>query len=795
MNVKTDKPILIIPVGAPGSGKNHWINSLNQKLIDEGFERNKLISVIEMDTIRKSLPRIEKEDEPSQLYNRAVAFLAKEALQVNMDYRKTVAYNATNLKPEYIDSLLSVARDKGYEPVFVTFDVPLDVLKERNITRPKEDHVPEKIIENMYKQYQSLLDSAYWRKIQQKYTVVKEEEFQFLEAKTHEFKGDVYVFGDIHGNYEALDNFFKEHPISNENTYIFVGDYLDRGTEKGIVDMYEFLKEHINDENFYFLEGNHEQWLRFWTEDLFIKYRGFKDTKKVLEENGFTKEETKEILNNMSDRIFFKIKDKEYYVVHGGFLKELDKKMALIMDGSYLMRGEKDPESKTLYETPISDKYKGEMRQIHGHRSDDGFSEKAVKSTGKENDIDITAHNNTISLVDREAVDDNGFLRVLKISQDNEMKLFRIEGENKYHAYVKEDGTVTEEVGLETHDYQIFDNPLIRTNVLHEYDNGSMMYSVNFRKNVFFDHLWDENTEKARGLFLLVDNDKNVKVVARGYDKFFNAEEREGSGNPEMTPFEEKLAKFPKNEEVRAYRKENGFLGMVSVVNGELHFFSKSTDQSDFSKMVEENFLKSCSSPDYVKNYLEKHDLTLTVEVIDPKRDPHIIEYSEPKVVGLDLVKNQLLTKKIDYEELKEFCQNAGIEHKELLFSWPNKEAFEKDYHNNIFNQDAKVKNTEGVVIECGDSMMKVKTDFYNMWKSARKFKESLARGKGKQSTNDIEAYIKDNIEELKDLPIIEVRKEYVNHRTKQTLEEISKKMDEIICSQERSLHSYNQTK
>ena len=130
-----------------------------------------------------------------------------------------------------------------------------------------------------------------------------------------------------------------------------------------------------------------------------------------------------------------------------------------------------------------------EMCQIHGHRSDDGFSEKAVKSAGKENDVDITAHNNTISLVDREAVDDNGFLRVLKISQDNEMKLFRVEGENKYHAYIKEDGTVTEEVGLETHDYQIFDNPLIRTNVLHEYDNGSMMYSVNFRKNVFFDHL------------------------------------------------------------------------------------------------------------------------------------------------------------------------------------------------------------------------------------------------------------------------------------------------------------------
>ena len=54
---------------------------------------------------------------------------------------------------------------------------------------------------------------------------------------------------------------------------------------------------------------------------------------------------------------------------------------------------------------------------------------------------------------------------------------------------------------------------------------------------------------------MLVDNDKNVKVVARGYDKFFNAEEREGSGNPEMTPFEEKLAKFPKNEDTVEEKK------------------------------------------------------------------------------------------------------------------------------------------------------------------------------------------------------------------------------------------------
>ena len=161
MNVKTDKPILIIPVGAPGAGKNHWINEINEKLVNYGFEDEQLVSVIEMDAIRAALPKMKKGEPVPQMFNKRVAEFAKDILQDVLAYRKPTVYNATNLKSEYINSLLSLAEESGYEPIFVTFDVPLEILLERNTTRPKEDRVDETIVNGMYKNYQKLINSSY----------------------------------------------------------------------------------------------------------------------------------------------------------------------------------------------------------------------------------------------------------------------------------------------------------------------------------------------------------------------------------------------------------------------------------------------------------------------------------------------------------------------------------------------------------------------------------------------------------------------------------------------------------
>lgn len=92
--------------------------------------------------------------------------------------------------------------------------------------------------------------------------------------------------------------------------------------------------------------------------------------------------------------------------------------------------------------------------------------------------------------------------------------------------------------------------------------------SFNFTRDAFYDKKWDEQTTKARGLFI---NTANGTVVARSYPKFFNINERaETRFNMLQYRF-----KFP----VTAYVKENGFLGMVSYNPETDDFFiaSKST--------------------------------------------------------------------------------------------------------------------------------------------------------------------------------------------------------------------------
>ena len=47
--------------------------------------------------------------------------------------------------------------------------------------------------------------------------------------------------------------------------------------------------------------------------------------------------------------------------------------------------------------------------------------------------------------------------------------------------------------------------------------------SFNFTKSAFYDKKWDDIVCKARGLFI---DTKNWRIVARGFNKFFNINER-----------------------------------------------------------------------------------------------------------------------------------------------------------------------------------------------------------------------------------------------------------------------------
>ena len=103
--------------------------------------------------------------------------------------------------------------------------------------------------------------------------------------------------------------------------------------------------------------------------------------------------------------------------------------------------------------------------------------------------------------------------------------------------------------------------------------------SFNFTNKAFYDKVWDEQTTKARGLY--IDTFKG-KVAARAYDKFFNINERPET---KFDMLQHKL-QFP----VTAYVKENGYLGIVSYdeYNDDLFIASKSTTDSQFAEWLKE---------------------------------------------------------------------------------------------------------------------------------------------------------------------------------------------------------------
>lgn len=65
-----------------------------------------------------------------------------------------------------------------------------------------------------------------------------------------------YAIGDIHGCLTALTTIFDQGLIQEEDTVVFLGDYVDRGPDsKGVID---WLLENKNNYHFEFILGNHE---------------------------------------------------------------------------------------------------------------------------------------------------------------------------------------------------------------------------------------------------------------------------------------------------------------------------------------------------------------------------------------------------------------------------------------------------------------------------------------------------------------------------------------------------------
>lgn len=251
--------------------------------------------------------------------------------------------------------------------------------------------------------------------------------------------------------------------------------------------------------------------------------------------------------------------------------------------------------------------------------------------------------------------------------------------------------------------------------------------SFNFSNKCFFNQAWDDINVKARGLFVKDDN----KVVARSYNKFFNIGERPET---EMASLRENLV-FP----VCAYVKSNGFLAMISAdptEDGKLFIASKSTNEGDFARYIRDVLDKTLitAQQEEFAEYLHKNDCTAVFECIDPIHDPHIVEYSHPHLVLLDLVYNDFNYSHAGYYTLIDVAGHFGFYCKVLSKVIANWQEFET-----FIDKWAARANIEGFVFEDANGfMVKYKTPWYKNWKQARGVLQQVWTGRDIETIKNI---------------------------------------------------------
>ena len=720
---------LLLLRGIQASGKSTWIK-----------ENNLEPYTLSADNIRLNIANpVLLEDgsyEISQKYNKVTWELLYKYLEMRMQNGDFTIIDATHSDLKLLNKYKDLASTYKYTMYCLEFDVPLEEALRRNRERDSYKYVPERVIERTYETIKNneKLPSAL-KKIE---TI--NEIINFYTADVNQYE-KVVIIGDIHSCAEPLKEVLKD--FNEETLYIFVGDYFDRGIQP--VETFNIILDLLEKPNVILIEGNHEEksMKKFiYDEEKYTK--SFEETTllPLLKEYDvdYVRASLKKIYKKLRQCFAFEFRGKKFLCTHGGL--PLVPKLTLV-SAKEMIHG------VGKYETEIGEIYSENYKkglcqgfiQVHGHRgvNDGQFS---------------------YCLEDR--VEFGGELKVLTIDNEGKIKKTGIKN-SVYNKGLKlpMSGAV-EKVEFNTANELI--NEMIRHQFITVKECEHNLISLNFNREAFNKKKWNDLTIKARGLFVAKDSGE-VKI--RSYNKFFNFGERHVN-----LGYLKKYATYP----IRAFKKYNGFLGLASVVNGEVVLTSKSVTSGKYKDIFQDIWNKV---EDEVKELLKKtmieNNCTAVFEVVSPEYDPHIIKYDKEHLYLLDFIENKLDldTHNIDLEFSESLMKKVEFS-SDLLTKKEELTRLENydELYNFLAEKEKSLEEFEGYVL-CDNSgfMFKFKLPYYNLWKTRRawleRYRSALVKGKKVEVTEKDEHrhfkkfLLKLGKDKLQELSIIDVRELY----------------------------------
>tara|TARA_R110002050_G_scaffold157357_1_gene285922 strand:- start:14833 stop:15564 length:732 start_codon:yes stop_codon:yes gene_type:complete len=128
-----------------------------------------------------------------------------------------------------------------------------------------------------------------------------------------------FAIGDIHGGLKALIQVLNKLEVKDDDTLVFMGDYVDGWSEAARV--VQFLIELSQKINCVFIKGNHDVWCENWLKSGDVNptwyIHGGKQTIESYSE--FSAEEKKEHLEFFENLRLYYLDDKNRLFLHAGF--------------------------------------------------------------------------------------------------------------------------------------------------------------------------------------------------------------------------------------------------------------------------------------------------------------------------------------------------------------------------------------------------------------------------------------------------------------------------------------------
>lgn len=707
---------LVVTRGIPGSGKSTVLQRAGLKPFS-----------LAMDTLRQIMtaPVLMRDGTfgVSQENNPAVAKQFKALVEDRMKRGELVAIDNTTMAPADIAEWMRLAQFHRYEVAIVDLSpMPYEQAMAQNLSREPLFQVPLaamerfKALANIPYQAEGATVFRWDGKTDLAQKIQGWLEVPLLDLSS--YKAVVHI-GDLQGCLTVLTGPGGplEHGFRDDTAYIFLGDLLDRGPENGELFAW-FVREALARSNVFLLWGNHEDHPNRWAQGESPVSPEFRErTLPQLLAHGATREQAKAVCDKALEVLPYTWHGQRVFVCHAG-LSTVPERLADISLHQY-SRGTgqwSDPVDQQF------ERYAPEgWIQVHGHRNHGGVPVLATaRSFNLEDAVEKGGYLRTVTL-DAQGWTPNRYLNVtfVPVRQQLPPKPLPV-------IDLGQEPPTWMERSSETR----MDDATFQAMEAHEgvrsrsSKRAPHILSLNFTKQVFFQSSWDDLLVKARGLFL---NSATHEIVARGYEKFFNIGERPET---QMSALMENL-QWP----VTAYVKENGYLGNLGydAETNRLFLSSKSTPDGEFSDWFQEIFDSTVPEAiqERLRRWLRDNEASMVFEVIDPVRDPHMIDYAQPHLVLLDVFHRSAHPEKLPYDHLKAIGERFGLTVKRRAIQFKNPaqlQGWHRSIEGDLSWRFKHGEDIEGLVLEDQSGFQtKVKLAHYAFWKRMRSAKQRLA--------------------------------------------------------------------